>query len=51
MRLDTVAYIWAAGLLAYAGFHFLLFMVRKTDEARTRRAQSDPIEHLPEGWQ
>jgi hypothetical protein len=51
MRLDTVVYVWIAALLAYAGFHCLLYVVRKTDEARARRARPDPSEHIPEGWQ
>lgn len=51
LSLDTIVYIWAAGLLAVWAFYGLLLIIRTADEARAKRAQPDPSEHIPEGWQ
>ena len=51
MTLDNILLAWLIGLLAFWSFIGLLLIVRKTDEARARRAQPDPSEHIPEGWQ
>ncbi len=51
MTLDNVALAWITGLLAVWAFYGLLVVIRTADEARAKRAEPDPIEHIPEGWQ